>query len=433
MNHILRYLYLLAAVAVLAAGTAALLARCAGRKTLNLGGHSLPLRWGGASHGETFTRSMALRAALWAGAYLAALYAVTALFCAVARGSMSLQGLADAFRKSDAAHYRNLAKLGYHDCIEDGQHLFLVFFPLYPWTVRAMHVLFGNYDLCAHLVSGLSFIAGCVMFARLMTEDLGWAAARTGLGLLMAWPFSFFFAGAFTESLFFFLSVTTFYLIRRRRWLWAGLIGALAALTRMQGILLACAGLAQYWVDERPLEKLHRRQWQGLRADLVRKLLPLGLMGLGVAVYLWLNWDVEGEPFRFAFYQRDHWFQYPVPLTRCLAIIWDQLAIHGGDAFAYTTLVPELAVFALAAAGFLYAAGALPIPWTVYLLGCLVLNYSLSWPLSCGRYMACAFPMFAALARFCRRRPALGQAATGVFSLLQGAYLYAFLTGTTIY
>ena len=368
MNHILRYLYLLAAVAVLAAGTAALLARCAGRKTLNLGGHSLPLRWGGASHGETFTRSMALRAALWAGAYLAALYAVTALFCAVARGSMSLQGLADAFRKSDAAHYRNLAKLGYHDCIEDGQHLFLVFFPLYPWTVRAMHVLFGNYDLCAHLVSGLSFIAGCVMFARLMTEDL-----------------------------------------------------------------LACAGLAQYWVDERPLEKLHRRQWQGLRADLVRKLLPLGLMGLGVAVYLWLNWDVEGEPFRFAFYQRDHWFQYPVPLTRCLAIIWDQLAIHGGDAFAYTTLVPELAVFALAAAGFLYAAGALPIPWTVYLLGCLVLNYSLSWPLSCGRYMACAFPMFAALARFCRRRPALGQAATGVFSLLQGAYLYAFLTGTTIY
>ena len=59
MNHILRYLYLLAAVTVLAAGTAALLARCAGRKALCLARHSLPLRWGGASHGETFTRSMA--------------------------------------------------------------------------------------------------------------------------------------------------------------------------------------------------------------------------------------------------------------------------------------------------------------------------------------------------------------------------------------
>ena len=85
MIHILRYLFILAAVTVLAAGTAALLARCAGREALCLGGYSLPLRWGRAAHGEPFTRSMALRAALWAGVYLAALYAVTALYCAVGR------------------------------------------------------------------------------------------------------------------------------------------------------------------------------------------------------------------------------------------------------------------------------------------------------------------------------------------------------------
>lgn len=433
MVHILRYLFQLAAVAVLTAGTLALLLRLNRREAVRLSGRIVPLRWGNPCSGQHFTGPMALRAAFWAVGYIAAVYAAAALYCAVSGGSVTWDGIVHALRKADATHYRNLAELGYHGYIENGQHLFLVFFPLYPWSVRALHILISDYDLCAHLLSAACFIGGCTVFARLMTDDLGWEAAQMALALLTAWPFSFFFAGVFTESLFFLLSVSTFYCIRRRRWVRAGLLGALAVLTRMQGLVLAAPWLVQYWTDQRPLEKLRRRDWQSLSRDLNRRLLPLAFMGLGAGIYLVLNWSVEGDPFRFAFYQRDHWFMYPVPLPACLGIIWDQIAIQGANAFTLTTLLPELTIFVLAAGALVYATGALPLPWTAYLMGCLVLNYSLSWPLSCGRYMACAFPLFAALAVLFRRRPTLGRAVPALSALLQGAYLYAFLTGTSIY
>lgn len=416
---ILKYLFLFAGTALPIAGAAAMLSRCrAGEATVL---------------GQRFTWAMALKAALFALGYLAAVYAAAALYCAVTGGRVTWQGVFDAFRKADAAHYRNLAELGYRGYIENGQHLFLVFFPLYPWAVRALHVVIGNWDACAHLLSACCFVGGCVVFARLMTEDMGWSAARRGLGLLAAWPFSFFFAGVFTESLFFLLSVSAFTLIRRRHWWRAGLMGALAVLTRMQGMLLVLPWLAQYWLDERPIQKLRRRDWRGLGADVLRRLLPLGLPALGAGLYLALNWCVEGDPFRFAFYQRDHWAQYPVPLTRCLTVIWNELSGHGTDGFAAATLGPELAVYLLAAGALLYAARALPLPWTAYFLGHLLIDYSLSWPLSCGRYMACAFPLFAALAVFSEKRPALGQFMVTAFALLQGAYLYAFLAGAPIY
>ncbi len=416
----IKYLFLFIGSALPLAGTALMLRRFKDREAPMLG--------------ERFTRAMALKAALFALGYLAAIYAAAALSCAVTRGQVTWQGIFDAFRKSDATHYRNLAELGYRGYIENGQHLFLVFFPLYPWAVRALHAaLGGSWDACAHLLSAGCFVGGCVVFARLMTEDLGWPAAMRGLALLAAWPFSFFFAGMFTESLFFLLSVSAFYLIRRRRWWLAGLTGALAVLTRMQGMLLVLPWLAQYWMDERPLAKLCRRDWRRLGADFLRRLLPLGLLGLGAGLYLALNWAVEGDPFHFAFYQRDHWAQYPVPLTRCLAVIWNELIGHGTDGFALATLGPELGVYLLAAGALLYAARALPLPWTAYFLGHLLIDYSLSWPLSCGRYMACAFPLFAALAVAGEKRPALGQFTVTAFALLEGAYLYAFLTGAPIY
>lgn len=416
---ILKYLFLCAGTALPIAGIAAMLRRCGEEE--------------GPARGQAFTRAMALKAALFALGYLAAVYAAAALYCAVTGGRVTWQGVFDAFRKADAAHYRNLAELGYRGYIENGQHLFLVFFPLYPWAVRALHVVIGNWDACAHLLSACCFVGGCVVFARLMTEDMGWSVARRGLGLLAAWPFSFFFAGVFTESLFFLLSVSAFTLIRRRHWWRAGLMGALAVLTRMQGMLLVLPWLAQYWLDERPIQKLRRRDWRGLGTDLIRRLLPLGLPALGAGLYLALNWAVEGDPFRFAFYQRDHWSQYAVPLTHCLAVIWNELAGHGTDGFALVTLGPELAVYLLAAGALIYAARALPLPWTAYFLGHLFIDYSLSWPLSCGRYMACAFPLFAALAMAGEKRPAMGQFMVTAFALLEGAYFYAFLAGAPIY
>ncbi len=407
--------------------------RCFGITELPIGRRTLVLEKRTALTGEAFTPVMGLTAVLWGLGALLAMYGVSALYCAVFQESLSWTELANAWSHWDAKHYIKLAELGYHDYVEDGQHLFLVFFPLYPWLVRLLHSMIDSYALCGHLLSGACFTAGCYVLARLVTEDFGWRAARLSLALTAAYPFAFFFAAMYTESLFFLLSVTVFYCIRKHRWLWAGLFGALAALTRMQGVLLTAAALVEYAGTEHPIQKLGRRDWRGLWRDVWRRLAPLAIVAVGVAVYLWLNYAVEGDPFRFTYYQKEHWSQGFKPLPDCLRIIWNNLTDKWGERLMFTTWGPDLAVFILCLAAAVYGVRRLPPAWMAYFLLCIFLNYSLSWPLSCGRYMTCTFPLFVTAAVAGQKRPALTQFAAGAGALMQGAYLMAYLSGSSVF
>ena len=55
------------------------------------------------------------------------------------------------WNKSDAQHYLDLAEKGYVNCTEvtewsgREEHLFLVFFPLYPWFIRFFHFFVNSY------------------------------------------------------------------------------------------------------------------------------------------------------------------------------------------------------------------------------------------------------------------------------------------------
>ena len=383
--------------------------------------------------GEPFTVAMGWKTVAWGAGTLLALYGVSIVYCAIDGGGVSLEALYNAWSHADAIHYRSLAELGYHGYIEDGQHLFLVFFPLYPWLVRLLNLLLSDYSLSGHLLSALSYMGGCVVLARLVTEEFGWRTGRMSLLLFSAYPYAFFFAGVYTESLFFLLSVTTFYFIRRHRYFWAGVFGALAALTRMQGIFLLLVGFAEYAAADQPFKRLKARDWKSLWQDVEEKLAPLVLMLAGTCVYLVLTDQVEGDSLRFLFYQREHWFQHSVPLPVCLSTIWRGLTESGNTELIWTIWFPELAVFFLCLFGLLYAGRRLPVTWVVYFLICLVLNYSLSWPLSCGRYIACAFPLPVAMAVMSRRHPFAGQLLGHIFALLQGAFLIFYLSAGAMF
>lgn len=407
--------------------------RCFGFRELPVKKRRLCVEKNVELYGESFTLVMGLKAIAWGVVVLCALYCVSLLYCAVTRDGISQEAFYKVWSHSDAVHYRNLAEIGYHDHIENGQHLFLVFFPLYPWLMRLLHVLISNYDLCGHLLSALSYVGGCYVLARLVTEEFGWRAGRMSLMLFSAYPFAFFFAGIYTESLFFLLSVTTFYFIRKHRYFWAGIFGALAALTRMQGVFLIFAGVVEYAASGRPVDKIKSHDWRGLWRDIWRTLIPLTITLVGTGIYLWLNYDVEGDPFRFSFYQHDHWSQYFVPLPKCLSIIWKEISITTNTKLSFTIWLPDLAAFLICLITLIYSSRRMPVAWVAYFFVCIVINFSLNWPLSCGRYIACAFPLPVIMAVASQRRPIAGQLVAVVFAILQGAYLYAYLAGTTIF
>lgn len=414
----------LGAVCLLLAG------RCCGAKALRLGRRELALRVPLPDvAGQRFTRAMGWKALLWALGVLAALYGFVFFQCAVKYDAVTWENYQLIWRHWDSTNYVRIAELGYAGYDEQGRHTLLVFFPLYSWLIRLLHLAVSDYYLCGHILSALCYVGACRMFARLVTEEFGWPAARLGLGLLSAFPFAFFFAACFQESLFLLLALTSFYLIRRHRWLAAGLAGLLAAMTRMQGLLLLFAGGVEYCVSDDPLRRIRERDWAGLRRGIGRKLLPLALILGGTAVYLAINWAVDGNCFQFVIYQREVWDNGFAPLPTCLRTLCQYLFRHWGEETAFALWGAQLAVFAMGFAALLYGARRLPPAWTAYSLAAMLMNYSLAWPMSCGRYTSCVFPLFTAAALALRRRPGLAQGVLLLLTLAQAALFITFLNG----
>lgn len=423
------YAFIILAVAALLVALAIWGARCWGLEAVGRGRLRIPLNRFPDLAGERFTSRDGLHALAWGLGALALVYGASLLYCGILGEGVSWSGFHKAWKHYDAYHYLKLAELGYAGYTEGGQPLFLVFFPLYPWLMRLLHLVIPNYAVCGHLLSSLCFLGSCYMLARLVTEEFGRKLSRLSLAFLTAYPFAFFFASIHTESLFLLLSLASFYFIRKHRYPLAGLFGALAALTRMQGVFLAVVALAEYCLTEHPLSKLRRHAWRELWRDLWGKLFWIACMALGVGVYLLLNYVVAGDPFRFLTYQRQHWYQGFAPFTTSLYKLW-QGALHPTKEYlAYTTWGPQVALFAFCVAVLLYGARRLPPVWTLYFLICLLLNYSLNNPLSCCRYIACAFPLPAALAMGAEKRPGAGRFLLVSYGVLQGVYLFAYLAG----
>lgn len=141
----------------------------------------------------------------------------------------------------DSVRYVSLAEHGYTSAAST------VSFPLYSLLIRGLSWIVLSPVVAALLISVVAFVIGCALLHRLACEELGVRRANATLLLLAFAPLSFFFTAAYTESLFFALSVGSFYLAHHQRLVPAGIIAAAAALTRVEGVLLVAPLAFIYW------------------------------------------------------------------------------------------------------------------------------------------------------------------------------------------
>ena len=170
------------------------------------------------------------------------------------------------------------------------------FFPLYPLLAAALHaVLPLDPPLLGAILSPLLSTFAAFAAWPLFNGD------RRAYALFAVWllagPFSFYFATLYSESLFLLLTVLAFAALERRRFVAAGLAGALLSATRTVGVLFVFA------VAIEAIRDLRRSGWATLprRPDLVLSLLlvPLGLF----AFMLWLHLRT-GDALAFVHIQR---------------------------------------------------------------------------------------------------------------------------------
>jgi hypothetical protein len=132
----------------------------------------------------------------------------------------------------------------------------------------------------------ISFAATCVGLAivhRLAELELGRLPARATVNLIAFGPLALFLSAVYTESLFLALSAGTFYAARRGRWALAGVLGGLAAMTRVTGVLLLIPVLLIFFYgprsDAAPASPLGRwtPRYKPAAAVLWTALIPAGV------------------------------------------------------------------------------------------------------------------------------------------------------------
>ena len=334
------------------------------------------------------------------------------------------------WKRWDAWHYVNLADLGYGGYLEGGRPLFLVFFPLYVWLTRLVSLVVGNTMLAGMLVSWLSYAGGCVCLYRLAALDYGRGAARRAVLFLSVFPYAFFFGGVMTEGLFLLTTAAALWHIRRHRWLAAGIWGAMAAMTRMHGLLLVGAAVAELLESVKPCSFTGPARRRALGIAL--KKLPVLLLPLaGTAVYLGLNVSVTGDPFAFVKMQA-HWSQGFQWISGTLGYVLQNALTYPNPEVRLQIWIPTLILFPVLLSLLWAARRRHRSMYLLYAFTYLVLNYSLSWLLSAGRYLSCALPFFLFAAVLTDGRRWAAALLAGGMGALFLVNLAVFLTGGQI-
>ncbi|OGM04092.1 hypothetical protein A2715_04860 [Candidatus Woesebacteria bacterium RIFCSPHIGHO2_01_FULL_39_32] len=151
----------------------------------------------------------------------------------------------------DGEHYIYIARNGYTP-------LTYFYFPLYPLTIRYLVNLtdgsFLSYLYSGLFVSHIAFLSGLIGLIRVIRIDYDERIVWSTLTLLLVFPTSFYFGSVYTESLFFALSIWSFYFARKGKWVLAGVLGALLTATRLVGIALFPALIVealQQWKEDK--------------------------------------------------------------------------------------------------------------------------------------------------------------------------------------
>lgn len=342
----------------------------------------------------------------------------------------------------DSVWYLRIAEHGYNDA---APHARAAFYPLYPELMRGVGWVVGSPLTAGIVISLACFLLALVLLHRLAALELGPRDARGTVLLVAFFPTAFFFSAVYTESLFLLVSVGAFLAARSGRWAVAGLLGALAALTRNSGVLLLVPLVVLFLYGPRTdLAPEPRGRWLP-RYEISPQILWLALVPLGLGAYL--AWAAVSLGDALAPYHAQAlWLRHFEPLGALTggvkaAVLGLRQLVHGSPAPRYfkanggdpfQVAGDSLMLFGFLVFALLALVGVLrrlPLAYGAYAL--VALAMTLSYPLdlqplmSLPRYLLVLFPLPMWLARWSGERGGT-ERAVGVSAVLLGLFAAYF-------
>ena len=252
----------------------------------------------------------------------------------------------------------------------------IVFFPLYPHLVLLVSLAtpftHGDLILPGWIVSIIFLFLSAVYLYKLTARFHPQADAQLAVFLLLIFPTAFFLNAVYTESLFLFLSIACLYYARDKKFLWAGVFGLLATLTRFAGVILVVPLVIEYF------------QHYGRKGIWQPRWLLIGLVPAGLTLFFAYHYLAFGN--FWLFFEVQNWW------GRAFALNHDHLIFAQPAQVVSFVLDAVFAVTGLVAAWFVGKKIRASYGW--YMLAATLVPLSTGTLMSVGRFVLVLFPLY---------------------------------------
>lgn len=289
----------------------------------------------------------------------------------------------------------------------------VAFFPLYPLLMRWMSQLGPDPVAAGVGISLTCFLGALLLLRKLLAEKYSARVASNALLLIAFWPFAFFFALAYTESLFLLLAVGAFYLVHRERWWAAAVCAGLASGTRVVGVFVALGVVIAFF------------QKVGWRPSLRPLGKAVGLFAVGASglfaymAYLHVH---TGNALAFVEAQR-YWHNRSAGIS-ALRWIPDVLTNHPPATYTFVSVLLYLVPFVLFLGLSVFVLLRRDVAWGTFSVLTLLAPVPTGNITSTNRYVLILFPCFAAAAELLRDKTPI---AVGVSAAFLGLFAYHYV------
>ncbi|MBQ4090323.1 MAG: hypothetical protein IJC56_10680 [Clostridia bacterium] len=313
----------------------------------------------------------------------------------------------------DGHHYIGLIENWYVN--EGDPRLHIVFFPLYPAIGRIIHLTTGlSPTACAYLVSNLMFIGCGVVMFRLAEVTYGKGAGLKAMLLMNLSPLTLFCSTTYTESTFMLTTLCAVYFARRQKFGLALVFGMLSANSRMVGMATAIPIFFEMLRAKADMPRAKRY------VLCVVSVLPVAF---GLLAYLWLNYEVTGDPFRFMVYQSEHWSQNFGSLMNTLDYSIRNAVDFHVDSYKVGVWIPQVMAIFIALILFALVLRRVHPGDIGYSLVYFYCSVAPTWLLSGPRYLTAMYASYPLMAVLLRRKVTFVIFCTimGILCMLGGA------------
>jgi len=294
----------------------------------------------------------------------------------------SAHGIAlDVWGRWDAQHYIQIGTQGYHGTD-------IAFFPLYPFLIHILGDWLGDHLVAGLLISNLAFlIALAYLYALVKLEYGEESTAFHAIFYIAIFPTAIFFSAVYTESLFLALTVASVYYARHGNFITSGVCGALASLTRVEGVLLMLPLAYEVWRAWR--ERRGTTWWRGL--------IGLCVVPVGLFVYMGYLYALVGDPMAFSKIQ-SHWNRHLAAPWLAFYNTFKEIGRHPLASSVTVNHFIELTFTLIFVALLVVAFRRLRPSYALYFAVSLLVPMSTASLMSMPRFVLVVFPAFILLA-----------------------------------